>query len=155
MAGASARPGTVKEGCVGDVGCVQGTGYARSKYVGEEVVLEAARRGADARVLRVGQLVGDTGVGAWNAGEGVPLMIRTAETLGVLPELDEVSFFLSLFGWGPWVCFRESSTDGRCRRCRGYQWTMRRRLRWICVLEKMGETILEVAWLIQNLCITW
>jgi len=41
-------------------------------------------------VLRIGQLCGDTSKGYWNEKEGWPLLIRTAETTGVLPELDEV-----------------------------------------------------------------
>ena len=46
---------------------------------------------APAQVLRIGQLIGDTKVGEWNATEGVPMMIQTAVTLGALPMLDEVS----------------------------------------------------------------
>jgi hypothetical protein len=80
----------VPEGPVTDISHVQKTGYARSKYVAEHIVLNAARRvGADARVLRVGQLVGDSKVGQWNTTEGIPLMIQTAVTLGALPALDE------------------------------------------------------------------
>ena len=47
--------------------------------------------GAQARVLRIGQLAGDSKVGEWNTTEGIPLMIQTAVTLGALPQLDEVS----------------------------------------------------------------
>jgi thioester reductase-like protein len=89
-AAATPRPGTVPEGPVTDISHVQKTGYARSKYVAEHIVLNAARQaGADARVLRVGQLVGDSKVGQWNTTEGIPLMIQTAVTLGALPALDE------------------------------------------------------------------
>lgn len=91
VAGGMPRPGEIKECGIEDVAFVQGTGYARSKFIGEEVVVGAARRGVSARVLRVGQLVGDSKGGVWNVGEGVPLMMRTAERLGVLPQLDEVS----------------------------------------------------------------
>ncbi|KAK7182281.1 hypothetical protein DPSP01_006993 [Paraphaeosphaeria sporulosa] len=87
--GGTPRPGVVHEGPVPDIAHVQKTGYARSKYVAESIVLNAAQRGAHARVLRIGQLVGDTAVGAWNTTEGVPLMIQTAQTLGALPTLDE------------------------------------------------------------------
>ncbi|KAK1625155.1 hypothetical protein BDP81DRAFT_397925 [Colletotrichum phormii] len=45
--------------------------------------------GAPAKVLRTGQLVGDSKVGEWNTTEGIPLMIQTAVTLGALPNLDE------------------------------------------------------------------
>lgn len=79
-----------------DIAHVQKTGYARSKYVAESIVLNAAREaGAEARVLRIGQLVGDTRVGAWNVTEGVPLLMQTARTVGALPALDEVCCLLS------------------------------------------------------------
>lgn len=91
-AGGTPRPGTVPEGPVQNIAHVQGTGYARSKYVAEHIVRNAMKNaGAVARVLRVGQLVGDSKVGEWNTTEGIPLMIQTAITLGSLPALDEVS----------------------------------------------------------------
>jgi thioester reductase-like protein len=90
--GGTPRPGMVPEGPVRDISHVQGTGYARSKYVAERIVCNAAKDvGANARVLRIGQLVGDSKVGEWNTTEGIPLMIQTAITLGALPMLDEVS----------------------------------------------------------------
>jgi hypothetical protein len=83
-------PGTVPETHVRDIGHVQGTGYARSKYVAEQIVYNAAKdSGAEARVLRIGQLSGDTLAGEWNVTEGVPMLIQTAITLGCLPSLDE------------------------------------------------------------------
>jgi thioester reductase-like protein len=89
-AAATPRPGTVPEGPVADISHVQKTGYARSKYVAEHIVLNASKQAnADARVLRIGQLVGDSRVGQWNTTEGIPLMIQTAVTLGTLPALDE------------------------------------------------------------------
>jgi len=45
--------------------------------------------GADIRVLRLGQIVGDTGYGVWNASEAIPLIVRSAKVLGTLPALDE------------------------------------------------------------------
>ncbi|KAJ4993616.1 hypothetical protein SVAN01_00670 [Stagonosporopsis vannaccii] len=88
--GGTPRPGTVPETPVRDIAHVQGTGYARSKYVAEQIVRNAMKdAGAQARVLRIGQLVGDSKVGEWNTTEGIPLMIQTAVTLGALPQLDE------------------------------------------------------------------
>jgi thioester reductase-like protein len=90
--GNTPRPDSVPEGPVRDISHVQGTGYARSKYVAEQIVHRAAKdAGVDARVLRIGQLVGDSKIGEWNTTEGIPLMIQTAITLGALPKLDEVS----------------------------------------------------------------
>ncbi|KAF1922747.1 acetyl-CoA synthetase-like protein [Didymella exigua CBS 183.55] len=88
--GGTPRPGSVPETPVRDIAHVQGTGYARSKYVAEQIVRNAMKDvGAQARVLRIGQLVGDSKVGEWNTTEGIPLMIQTAVTLGALPQLDE------------------------------------------------------------------
>lgn len=84
------RPGTVAEVTVADSAHVQGTGYAQSKFVTEHITANANKNaGANSRVLRVGQLIGDTKAGEWNTTEGIPLMIQTAVTLGALPALDE------------------------------------------------------------------
>ncbi|KAM0194377.1 hypothetical protein ACHAPQ_008329 [Fusarium lateritium] len=84
------RPGQVLETLVASPAHAQHTGYARSKYVAEHIVGNARKNaGAPARVLRLGQLVGDTKVGEWNTTEGVPLMIQTAVTIGALPALNE------------------------------------------------------------------
>jgi thioester reductase-like protein len=42
-----------------------------------------------ARVLRIGQLSGDTVSAQWNDTEALPLMFRSALTIGALPELNE------------------------------------------------------------------
>ncbi|KAK7397569.1 hypothetical protein QQX98_013067 [Neonectria punicea] len=89
-AGGSPRPGKVLEAYVPLPSHAQKTGYARSKYVAEHITRNAMRNaGAASRVLRIGQLAGDTKTGAWNATEGIPLMIQTAVTLGALPALNE------------------------------------------------------------------
>lgn len=89
-AGGSPRPGTVAEAPVPTPAHAQGTGYARSKYVAEHITINALKKaGLPTRVLRIGQLVGDTKVGEWNATEGIPMLIQTAVTLGALPTLDE------------------------------------------------------------------
>ncbi|HEY6078895.1 MAG TPA: SDR family oxidoreductase [Polyangiaceae bacterium] len=67
----------------------QEMGYARSKLVAERLCLHAKLAGLDARVLRVGQIVGDTRLGQWNATEAIPLMIRSAISIGALPALDD------------------------------------------------------------------
>ncbi|KAF2011872.1 acetyl-CoA synthetase-like protein [Aaosphaeria arxii CBS 175.79] len=88
--GGTPKPGVVAERSVPDIRHVQGTGYARSKYVAENITTNAMRDGgAFSRNLRIGQLVGDSNVGEWNTTEGIPLMIQTAVTLGALPALDE------------------------------------------------------------------
>lgn len=83
-----------------DPNTASGIGYSQSKWVTEQVCVraiealsgvEAKGQGGRVTILRVGQLCGDTIHGRWNEKEGWPLLIRTAEEVGCLPELDEVS----------------------------------------------------------------
>lgn len=87
----SSPPGTpVPESVVEKITYAQATGYARSKLVTERIAHNAATTaGADVRVLRIGQIVGDSRNGVWNDHEAIPLMIRSASAVGVLPQLDE------------------------------------------------------------------
>ncbi|KAL8341782.1 hypothetical protein RB601_005363 [Gaeumannomyces tritici] len=93
-------PARVAESFVADPRHAQGMGYARSKWVAEHVVRRAAEEAwpsaaaaaaatVPPRVLRTGQVVGDSREGRWNATEAIPLMIQAAETMGCLPRLDE------------------------------------------------------------------
>lgn len=70
-------------------------GYSQSKWVVEKIC-ETASQLPDldgrVRILRIGQLCGDTVTGYWNEKEGWPLLIRTAQTTGSLPDLTEVGF---------------------------------------------------------------
>lgn len=63
-------------------------GYGRSKLMGEHIVSNARKSGARAYTLRIGQVSGHSEKGLWNDSEAIPLMIRSAVTLKVLPELD-------------------------------------------------------------------
>ncbi len=84
-------PATIPETYLTNLSYAQNMGYARSKMVTETIVKAAAEQtGMNARVLRVGQIVGDTQNGLWNSNEAVPLMIRSAVTFGALPALEEV-----------------------------------------------------------------
>jgi thioester reductase-like protein len=74
----------------------QQMGYARSKLVAERLCQHAQQAGLDARVLRVGQIVGDTRLGQWNATEAIPLMIRSATSIGALPALDDTLTWLPI-----------------------------------------------------------
>lgn len=65
------------------------SGYARSKFVGEKIVYAGRAAGGRCAVLRIGQVVGDTMAGVWNVSEAIPLVVRSALAMGVLPELDE------------------------------------------------------------------
>jgi thioester reductase-like protein len=85
-------PTTIKEIPIEDFTHALPQGYARSKLVSEHVVQAATKVGADAHVLRIGQIVGDMKTGVWNSTEAFPLAIQSALTLKVLPQLDVVSF---------------------------------------------------------------
>jgi thioester reductase-like protein len=74
----------------------QEMGYARSKLVAERLCQHAHRAGLDARVLRVGQIIGDTKLGQWNDTEAIPLMIRSAVSMGALPTLDDTLNWLPI-----------------------------------------------------------
>ena len=74
----------------------QSMGYARSKWVAENLVALAAQtRGIRAESLRIGQMVGDTVHGVWNETEAISLQLKGAQTLRAMPDLDEVSPFCS------------------------------------------------------------
>ncbi|QSZ28851.1 hypothetical protein DSL72_003356 [Monilinia vaccinii-corymbosi] len=88
-------PATIEETYIKNLNHAQKMGYARSKLVTETIIGEAARQtGIHARVLRVGQIVGDTVEGLWNSTEAISLMIRSAITLGALPALEETPSWL-------------------------------------------------------------
>jgi thioester reductase-like protein len=74
----------------------QEMGYSRSKLVAERLCRRAHEAGLDARVLRIGQIVGDTRLGQWNDTEAIPLMIRSAVTMGALPALGDTLTWLPI-----------------------------------------------------------
>ncbi|RAL13887.1 putative NRPS-like enzyme [Aspergillus homomorphus CBS 101889] len=82
---------TIPEAPIEDLSSALEMGYGRSKLIGERIV-SAARQTAAARTfsLRIGQVSGHSKRGLWNDDEALPLMIRSALTLGVLPELKGV-----------------------------------------------------------------
>ncbi|KAI5270726.1 acetyl-CoA synthetase-like protein [Aureobasidium subglaciale] len=68
----------------------QGMGYAQSKLVAENLCHRAAKQtNMRCRILRVGQIVGDTQHGVWNETEAIPLIFQSAKSTGTLPTLDE------------------------------------------------------------------
>jgi thioester reductase-like protein len=73
-----------------DLSQASSTGYERSKCVGERVVQQAVEKsGAKARVARIGQIVPSRKDGAtklWNKNEMIPLLIRSAKSVGALPD---------------------------------------------------------------------
>lgn len=77
-----------------DLEWAQEMGYAQSKSVAEHLCAKAADQGITTRVLRVGQIVGDSKHGVWNAQEALPMMMQTAFTVGALPRLRETPSWL-------------------------------------------------------------
>jgi len=67
-------------------------GYSQSKFVGERIVEAASKAGANASILRIGQIIPGRRRGAklWNPSEAVPLLIRSAnnKSMGALPRMD-------------------------------------------------------------------
>ncbi|CZR55073.1 related to nonribosomal peptide synthetase MxcG (component of the myxochelin iron transport regul [Phialocephala subalpina] len=83
-------PAIVPESPIPDLRHASPTGYARSKLIGEKIVENAViRHGARATVLRIGQIVPskEVGSGVWNVNEAIPLIVRSAAILGVLPNV--------------------------------------------------------------------
>lgn len=62
-------------------------GYARSKWVAEQVCARAGGGDVDVGIFRVGQLAGDRKKGIWNAREAWPTMLASVEVTGCLPRL--------------------------------------------------------------------
>lgn len=81
-------PALIPEAPITELSYTAEMGYGRSKLVGEHVLQAAVEKaGARATVLRIGQVVGDTDRGRWNEKEQTPLIVRSALTMGCLPEL--------------------------------------------------------------------
>ncbi|KAN0090779.1 hypothetical protein V8E55_004345 [Tylopilus felleus] len=84
------RPGLVPEAVTDNPAVAQEMGYAQSKWVTEKLCQIAARTTPmRTAVLRIGQMVGDTANGIWNESEGISLIFKCADTIGILPQLDE------------------------------------------------------------------
>lgn len=82
--------GIVPEALPESLEYAQEMGYAQSKLVAENLCDRAAKQTTmKCRVLRVGQIIGDTCHGVWNETEAIPLIFQSAKSTGALPALDE------------------------------------------------------------------
>ncbi|KAI0878099.1 hypothetical protein GGS24DRAFT_509135 [Hypoxylon argillaceum] len=69
-------------------------GYGQSKWVAEKICDVATQHaescGIDlaVRILRIGQVSGDTRYGIWNPSETIPIIVQSAITTGALPIID-------------------------------------------------------------------
>ncbi len=68
-------------------------GYARSKWVAEQIVARRAtattKRGSRYSVVRIGQLCSDTKNGVWNESEAWPILIQISQLVGSFPNLND------------------------------------------------------------------
>lgn len=71
-------------------------GYGQSKWVTEKIAEAAGPLGARATVFRIGQLAANSSRGnyLWNPTEAYPLMFRSANVVGALPDLNETPSWL-------------------------------------------------------------
>jgi thioester reductase-like protein len=66
-------------------------GYGQSKWVAEKICDVAAQHAQShgvelpVKILRIGQVAGDTRYGMWNPTETIPIMVQSAMTTGTLP----------------------------------------------------------------------
>ena len=119
-------------------------GYARSKLVGEQIVLSTNERyGTSAQILRIGQVVGDTQHGVWNDSEAVPLMIRSALTVGALPLLDEQQTWLPVDVLGRTIAEISEQGNQQIRQNPVLNVVSPRTFGWSALLEKLRSAGLE------------
>ncbi|KAL9607296.1 MAG: hypothetical protein Q9167_007777 [Letrouitia subvulpina] len=82
-------PAQIPEAPIMELDQASQTGYAQSKLIAEHIIERAVEEaGVDATILRIGQVAADTESGIWNDGEAYPLLIKSALTMGILPQLD-------------------------------------------------------------------
>ncbi|KAL8933717.1 MAG: hypothetical protein Q9216_006236 [Gyalolechia sp. 2 TL-2023] len=81
-------PAKIPEKTIENLDHASNMGYGQSKLVGEHIVAAAVQTAsAQATILRIGQVVGDTKHGMWTDREAIPAIVRSALTMGILPEL--------------------------------------------------------------------
>ena len=79
-----------------DASVALSTGYTESKWVGETILKTisemSAKVGTPLRtiVMRLGQITGSLGNGAWNTAEHIPTLLKSSQYLGCLPDFDAV-----------------------------------------------------------------
>lgn len=92
------KPATIPETHISDLRHAQPIGYGRSKLVAEHMVRNCHRQTGVGRVLRIGQLAGDSMNADWNDTEAIPLMVRSLLSgslgCGCLPRLKETISWL-------------------------------------------------------------
>ena len=81
----------VKEEAVENPEIPVGPGYGESKWVSERILDAAAKKTSLKPVIvRLGQACGDTN-SVWKESEWFPSLVKSAETMGCLPNMEGVS----------------------------------------------------------------
>ncbi len=80
-----------------DPSVVAGTGYSESKWIGERILAAASEKaGLCAASVRVGQICGGVN-GNWNEREWFPSVVKSAQYVGCLPDVEGVSFLVPFY----------------------------------------------------------
>ncbi|KAK7430456.1 hypothetical protein QQZ08_002975 [Neonectria magnoliae] len=80
----------IAESPVEPVAAACGIGYADGKLVCEKILERAASTFSgqlEVTYVRCGQMTGARETGVWNSGEQIPMLLRTAQSVGSLPQL--------------------------------------------------------------------
>lgn len=88
--GYSGSEDTIPEQIIDDPAASSALGYARSKWVAEQICARAAKNtplSGHIGVFRVGQLAGDSSRGIWNTKEAWPIMLSSVKLTRTLPAL--------------------------------------------------------------------
>jgi len=136
----------VAETTAPNLSVAQNIGYAQSKLVAEQIChLASQAAGLRTSILRIGQIVGDSKHGIWNPQEAVPMIIRSAETIGALPRLKEECSWLPVDVVAAAVIeigLNDYSEDGRPSEV--YHVVDRKRFHWTDdLLPKLRSTGME------------
>jgi len=102
-------------------------GYSKSKWVAESVcsrVAESFDKNSAIKIVRIGQLTGDSDYGVWNMSEAYPLMLSTVNDLSSLPRIPDKLSWLPLDIAAKAVCEislaeenARDRNDGACEVC--------------------------------------
>lgn len=68
------------------------SGYAKTKWVAEQLVMQAEKRGLAASIYRPGLITGHSRTGVCNLRDSFSLMLRACLRLGVAPELTGITY---------------------------------------------------------------
>lgn len=81
-----ASPTPIKETLYDFEAASGGVNYSVSKWITERVCHQASQNtGLEVRIVRLGQICGDTEHGMWNIKEAWPMVMASGRTIGVLP----------------------------------------------------------------------